>query len=472
MSEKVITVIPAKKKETISKYSTKLLRVAGYARVSSEKDEQLNSLSMQKKNYTEYIKRRNEWKFVGIYYDEGLSGLSIKKRDGFNRMVNDALEGKIDLIVTKSISRFARNTIDTLTVTRKLKEKNVAVFFEKENLNTFDPLADTVLAFLASFAEGESRNMSEIVRWGKRKQFKDGKFGLAYSLFLGYKKGPNKNEMIIDHETAPVVRLIYQLFLEDNCCFAISKRLNQLGIPSPGNKRWRKNTVHSILSNEKYKGDALLQKKYTVNIFTKKTAINDGKLPQYYIENSHEGIVSKKVFDEVQKRLCFQSTDTSSIHTFSGKLVCSLCGKKYGSKHSQQHRTWVCNNRYGNSMTCTNIRFLDDEVNYACNQLYLFMYQKYHQVFNYLKSQMKSLYGLNLTNDNPEVPQNDFTRRVVFRVIVKNAIMMPDRTIKFNLIDGTSFSYTVPRWSTEKRRPWTKRKRKKKPKLPKPPVQD
>ena len=262
-------------------------RVAAYARVSTSSEEQLTSYEAQVDYYTRFIQSKPEWEFVRVYTDEGISAVNTKKREGFNQMVRDALDGKIDLIVTKSVSRFARNTVDSLVTVRKLKEKGVEVYFEKENIYTLDSKGELLITIMSSLAQEESRSISENVTWGQRKRFADGKVSLPYSHFLGYRKGDNGLPEIVPEE-AETVRWIYSLFLSGKTTSSIAGLLTREGIPTPAGKRkWAASTVESILKNEKYKGDALLQKAFTVDFLTKKQKKNEGEVPQYYVENNH-----------------------------------------------------------------------------------------------------------------------------------------------------------------------------------------
>ena len=352
-----VTVIPAKKDLLVNRaggMERKRLRVAAYARVSTNNEEQLTSYEAQVDYYTHYIQSKDEWEFVGVYTDEGISATNTKKRDGFKRMVADALAGKIDLIITKSISRFARNTVDTLTTVRKLKEKGIEVYFEKENIRTLDGKGELLITIMSSLAQEESRSISENVTWGQRKRFADGKVALPYKRFLGYRKGENGLPEIVESE-AVVVRLIYRLFLYGKSHSAIARYLTDEGIPTPaGKKKWGSKVVESILTNEKYKGDALLQKRFTVDFLTKKQKVNEGEVPQYYVANSHPAIIAPEIFDLVQYELKRRKADgrfTSCMYPFSGKIICGECGGVYGSKvwHSNsQYRTivWQCNEKH------------------------------------------------------------------------------------------------------------------------------
>lgn len=370
-----VTVIPAVEVfiPTNIESNSRLKRVAAYARVSTENEEQLSSYEAQVDHYTRYIKANAEWEFVEIYADEGISATSTKKRDGFNRMIIDSLEGKIDLIITKSVSRFARNTVDTLTTVRKLKDKGVEVYFEKENIYTLDSKGELLITIMSSLAQEESRSISENVTWGQRKRFADGKVSLPYKQFLGYEKGEDGIPKIVESE-AKTVRLIYKLFLEGKSTSWIAKYLTEHKISSPAGKdKWQETTVRSILKNEKYKGDAILQKSFTVDFLTKKKKINEGEIPQYYVENSHPAIITSEVFDLVQHEIK-KRKDAKGYKTgggcFSGKIICGECGSFYGSKvwHStSKYRMviWQCNSKFKNNEKCTTPHIYEDELKQA-----------------------------------------------------------------------------------------------------------
>lgn len=297
-----VTMIPATVNSLthLPKASVQKRRVAGYARVSTDSDEQFTSYEAQVDYYTRYIQSKPEWDFVRVYTDEGISGTNTKRREGFKEMIADALAGKIDLIVTKSVSRFARNTVDSLVTIRKLKENGVECYFEKEGIYTFDGKGELLITIMSSLAQEESRSISENITWGQRKSFADGKIHLAYKHFLGYKKGEDGRPAIVEEE-AVVVRLIYRLFLDGKTQAGICRYLEDLEIPSPSGKaKWSKTTVTSILTNEKYKGDALLQKSFTVDFLQKKTKLNEGEVPQYYVEGSHPAIIEPDEWNHVQ----------------------------------------------------------------------------------------------------------------------------------------------------------------------------
>lgn len=349
-----------------------LRRVAAYARVSTDSDEQFTSFEAQVDYYTRQITANADWALVEVYTDEGISGTNTKKRDGFNRMIADALAGKIDLIITKSISRFARNTVDTLTAVRQLKEKGVEVYFEKENIYTMDSKGELLITIMSSLAQEESRSISENVAWGKRAKCEEGKVYLPYKQFLGYEKGPDGQPQIVE-EQAKTVRLIYSLFLEGLMPSGIVKRLEAMGTLSPaGKQRWQTSTVESILRNEKYKGDALLQKTFCVDFLTKKMKRNEGELPQYYVEQSHPAIVSPEAFDEVQQELKRrrEARYVGRSGCFSSKIVCGECGSYYGRKvwHSNdKYRTviWRCQHKYDNGEPCKTPHLTEDQIKAA-----------------------------------------------------------------------------------------------------------
>ena len=332
-------------------------RVAAYARVSTDSEEQMTSYEAQVDYYTKFIKSRSDWEFVTVYTDEGISAVNTKKREGFKQMVADGLEGKFDLLVTKSVSRFARNTVDSLTTVRKLKEKGVEVWFEKENIYTLDSKGELLITIMSSLAQEESRSISENVTWGQRKRMADGKISLPYKQFLGYRKGEDGLPEIVPEE-AEIIRLIFRLFMEGKTYSAIAKHLVKNGIPTPASKEnWQACVVQSILSNEKYKGDALLQKTYCANFLTKKMVKNTGQVQQYYVEDSHPAIVDPDEWDAVQAEM-ERRKKRGSIgrcgSSFAGKIVCGECGGFYGKKvwgsyksdKTYRKEIYQCNEKY------------------------------------------------------------------------------------------------------------------------------
>lgn len=353
---KTVTTIPA----TLSRFtaapinSTKKRRVAAYARVSTDQEEQLTSYEAQVDYYTNYIKSRDDWEFVSVYADEGITGTNTKHREGFKRMVADALDGKIDLIITKSVSRFARNTVDSLTTIRQLKEKNIECYFEKENIWTFDGKGELLITIMSSLAQEEARSISENCTWGQRKRFADGKVTVPFRRFLGYDRGEDGN-LVVNPEQAKLVQRIYGMFLTGMSPMRIARTLTDEGIKSPGGSdHWNPSCVKSILTNEKYKGDALLQKSYTVDFLTKKKKVNEGEIPQYYVHGNHEAIIDPDTFDMVQTQMAARTTGknrVSCVSIFSSKIKCGCCGGWYGPK------VWHSNNKYRRTMWQCNHKF-------------------------------------------------------------------------------------------------------------------
>ena len=371
MGRKVTVIPPTISLQTHLPTTQKVKRkVAGYARVSTDFEEQLTSYEAQVDYYTKYIQEREDWEFVKVYTDEGISATSTVHRDGFNQMVADALDGKIDLIVTKSVSRFARNTVDSLTTVRKLKEKGVEVFFEKEDIYTLDSKGELLITIMSSLAQEESRPISENVTWGQRKRFADGKVSLPYKHFLGYRKGADGLPEIVPEE-AEIVRSIYRWFMEGMTPYKIACILVEKGIPTPsGKEQWHLSTVKSILTNEKYKGSALLQKKFTVDFLTKKTKVNEGEVPQYYVEESHPAIISPEEFELVQAEMARRKELGKRYHSgniFTAKIVCGECGGFYGPKiwhsNSRYRRViWRCNKKYTNDCYCKTPHIDEDTI--------------------------------------------------------------------------------------------------------------
>ena len=393
---RTVTVIPPRVRALpgMPRLSARPKRVAAYARVSTNSEEQLTSYEAQVKHYTEYIKCRehtDNWQFVSVYTDRGITGTSTAKREGFNRMMQDALAGKIDLIITKSVSRFARNTVDTLTAIRRLKEHGVEVYFEEQNIYTLDGKGELLLTIMSSIAQEESRNISENVTWGIRKRFADGKVSMPYKRFMGYRRGEDGIPEIVEAE-AKIVRGIFRRFLEGATSTMIAKELNEANVPCPACKsrlgedeieaekaerkkaRWSASTVESILTNEKYKGDAILQKTYCTDYIQKTFVANDGsEIPKYYAQNSHPAIVSSEVFDLAQMELEWRKSLNGSYSgksCFASRVVCGDCGAFYGSKvwHSTdayRRVIWRCNGKYIGEKKCSTPYVTQDELEKA-----------------------------------------------------------------------------------------------------------
>lgn len=361
-----------------AKKEIKRLRVAAYCRVSTDNEEQATSYDTQIQHYREYIISKPEWELVDIYADEGISATNTKKRDDFNRMIDDCKLGLIDLVITKSISRFARNTVDCLNYIRELKEMNIPVFFEKENINTMDAKGEVLITIMASLAQQESESLSQNVKLGMQYRFQQGKIMVNTTCFLGYDKD-DKGNLVINPKQAEVVKRIFREYLEGKSILAICRGLERDKIKtSRGNSRWHDSSVRKILENEKYMGDALLQKTYTVDFLNKKRVKNNGIMPQYYVEDSHPAIISKEIFMQVQeeiarrgmlkdvhgRRKCF-----SAAHAFSQITFCADCGAEFSRLHWNNHGkksiVWRCSKRVEDYTKCSARTIKEDDLQQA-----------------------------------------------------------------------------------------------------------
>jgi DNA invertase Pin-like site-specific DNA recombinase len=362
--ERRVRVIPAKiAAPTPTRTRTGNLRVAAYCRVSTDSEEQLNSYEAQKDYYTQKISENPEWDFAGIYADEGITGTSMKKRTAFNKMIAACRRGRIDLIVTKSLSRFARNTVDCLETVRMLKANGIGVIFEKENVNTLTESSEFLITLFSGFAQAESESLSKNVSWGIRKSMESGKVAIQYSKLLGYRKGEDGQPEIVPEE-AETVREIYRMYLDGSSLTQIKRTLDETGtLGIQGNPVWSVSTIRSILTNEKYIGDALLQKTYITDCISKTVRKNNGERPMYYVENHHEGIIPKAVFQRVQeemarrtsKRKVMQKNAKTEQGKYSGKyalterLVCGECGSPYKrctwTQKGEKRIVWRCVSR-------------------------------------------------------------------------------------------------------------------------------
>ncbi len=337
-----IVVIPAKSREEI-RQSERRLKVAAYCRVSTDQEEQESSYEAQIGYYTEKINSNSEWQMAGIFADEGITGTQTKKRPEFLKMIRLCRQGKIDMILTKSLSRFARNTVDSLKYIRDLKALGIAVIFEKENINTLETDTEMMLTIMSCFAQAESESISKNVSWGIRQSFKNGNVPMQYARLLGYRKGDDDKPEIVPEE-AEIVKEIYRLYLEGMSLNMIVDRLNEKGLKTKGsNAPYRKEVIQRILTNEKYTGDALLQKTYVTDCITKKTRKNNGELPMYLVKNHHEPIISRSDFNRVQEEMARRSAKRSiadkltkteqgkysAKYALSELLICGECGSHY-----------------------------------------------------------------------------------------------------------------------------------------------
>lgn len=415
MEKKVIQIgaLPQLKRKT---------RVAAYARVSSDKDAMLHSLSAQVSYYNKYISSRDDWQFVGIYADEGISGTK-NNREEFQRMINDCREGKIDLIITKAISRFARNTMTMLETVRELKKLNVDVYFEEQNLHTLSGDGEMVLTFLASFAQEEARSVSENQKWRIRKDFEQGLIWGGRHQY-GYKVC--KKKLVVIPEEAITVKRIYDLYIDGIGYEAISKILNADKVPTMYGGKWRKESIQKILSNYNYTGDLILQKTYRENYLTKKTLINKGEKDQFYIEDDHEPIVSKEIYFKVLelRRIrteYFKLNDIKRVqYPLTGYIRCGTCGGRYTHKTTKYKQKWTCS---------TFLTMGKDE----CKS--------------------KSVPDCELTRITKEVLNVDELTRESVESSLEYIVVFKNNKLKYHLKDGTVVEKT---WSDESRKnSWT-----------------
>ena len=340
--------------------SYRRIRVAAYCRVSTKQEEQLNSYEVQKKFYTEKINSNPEWQMVGIFADKGITGTSVLKRDEFNKMIKLCKDKKIDMILVKSISRFARNTVDCLHYTRMLKTLGVDVFFEEQGIHSIKSDAEFYISIYGTIAQSESENISANVKWGKLQSAKEGKVVFSYKNFLGYRKGAG-GKPEIDEKQAETVRMIYDRFLAGDSLKQIAEKLqNEQRLSPAGKSEWSTSTIRSILSNEKYKGDAIINKTFTVDCLTKEVRKNRGERPKYYVENSHPAIIDAETFGRAQEELARRigkkkvkeiGTKTeqgkySSKYALTELLVCGECHTPYRrctwTAHGRKRIVWRC----------------------------------------------------------------------------------------------------------------------------------
>ncbi len=364
MTKTIEVIMPTKIDTSLSKTNKTKLRVAAYARVSTDEDDQVNSFKSQIDEYTERITSNPDWEFIGMFADKGISGTQAKKRPEFMRMVELGMDHKIDLILVKSISRFARNTVDVLTTVRELRNRGCIIYFEKENIRSDDTKIDFVLTVLSSVAQEESRSISTNVKWSIEKKFKN---GIAHvTRIYGYRKGENGNWDIEESE-GMVLRLIFSLFIEGYNINDIVKILNDRKIPTLKGKPWLYSTVRALLSNEKYMGDAILQKTCTIDYLTHKQVKNDNIEPKYYVTNHHEGIIKRDEYETVQSMLKSRRPNQITKYPLTNITYCNKCHRKL-HRHLINHNrpseyvVLNCNHNPTVSIDCTNSRISYDLV--------------------------------------------------------------------------------------------------------------
>ena len=360
--KRTVSVIEPQKSILVDKEKYHQKRVAAYCRVSTDSEEQLTSYQNQMRVYTEMIAANKEWEFAGLYADEGISGTRADKRPEFQRMIRDCQNGKIDYIITKSVSRFARNTVECLEYVRSLKAQGIGIFFEEQNIDTLKNESELYLVIYAGFAQSESESISKHITWTYRKNFEDGKVSFQYKRLLGYRKGEDGKPEIVPEEAA-IVERIYEMFLAGQPVKVIAQTLQAEKIEIPGkNLSFSKNMIMNILRNEKYCGDCILQKTVTVDCISKTRKVNQGEAPMYIVENNHPAIISREVFNRAQEELIRRQalrakSDKTSI-TATGKyskyaltevLQCAECGSRYRrvtwTAHGRKKIVWRCISR-------------------------------------------------------------------------------------------------------------------------------
>lgn len=347
----------------------KRTRVAAYTRVSSGKEAMLNSLAAQISYYKNLIVTNSEWEFAGIYADEGLTGTS-ESRDQFQALINDCRNGKIDMIITKSISRFARNTLILLETIRELKSLNIDVFFEEQNIHTLSSEGEMILTFMATFAQEESRSVSENMKWRIKKDFEEGiMWGGKDS--LGYRIIDRK--LVLVPEEAEIVKLIFDLYLQGYGDMQIAKILNEEGIEPMKSKLWNRSSIRNILINSNYTGNLILQKTYRENHLTKVTRLNRGEFDKYYIEDNHQPIISEKVFKEATMLRASKANNNEYIENdspYKGKIRCGNCDKMYTFRRTKYNNVWLCSTaRQKGASACNSKQVPDKKIMEASNNL-------------------------------------------------------------------------------------------------------
>ncbi len=395
------------KQNTDISVKSNIKKVCAYCRVSTDSEEQLTSYSSQIKHYSEMIKSNPEWEFVGIYADEGITGTKIEKRNEFIRMVEDALSGKIDIIIAKSISRFARNTVDSLQTCRKLREHNIDVYFEKENIHTLNLDSEMFLTLYSAFAQAESESISMNVKMGIKAKMKRGEF-ISNAGCYGFNWNKLTKNIEINEEKAEVVRKIFNWYASGIGSHTIAKRLNKENIPSPKGKKWIPTTIRKIIRNEKYVGDLLSQKTYTISPISHKIVVNFGEKEKYYSREHHIAIIDRNTWNKAQdiynKRSriflpngCSEHNNKYSVkYPFSSKIVCGLCGNNFVRRINSKRKDgtskiyWACSRRITYHNDCKESFYItEDNLKEMFIQIYNSLVEKKHKTKDKLLNAIK-----------------------------------------------------------------------------------
>ena len=429
--------------------------------MSTDQDEQLSSYENQVRYYKEYIRQNPLYELVDIYADEGISGTNTKKRTEFNRLIADCRKGKVDRIIVKSISRFSRNTLDCLKYVRELKELGIGITFEKENIDSLDAKGEVLLTILSSLAQDESRSISENATWGIRKKFERGEVRVNTKKFVGYDRGEDGN-LVINPQQAKIVRRIFHDFLEGDSPESIAKTLREERVPGwNGKPNWYPSSIQKMLRNEKYKGDALLQKTYTVDFLTKKRSENQGQVNQYYIEGNHEAIIDKEEWElvqlEIERRNQFRQDNHINFYIiqceqnpFTCKVFCKECGGLFGRKNWTTSRgerpVWQCNNRYKvkGIQSCTNRHIDEETLQQAFLRAIEVLREKKEKLQekwnNFSEEQKLEKYHAVQLQGMLDSDQEQFNGRKMCQVLEK-ITLGEDGTITVKFLEGTEFNF-------------------------------
>lgn len=442
------------------------IRVAAYCRVSTNEEDQLLSFENQVTYYTSYINDNPKYEMSGIYADEGISGTSTKKREQFKKMIQDCEDGKIDLVITKSISRFARNTQDCLEYSRRLKDLGIGIYFEKENINTLEATGELLFTILSSLAQDESRSISENSKWGIRNKFKRGILHLNTNRFMGYDKD-DKGNLIINKKQAEVVIRIFDEYLNGRNPEIIARNLNAEGIEGcMGEPKWQVSTIMGMLQNEKYKGEALLQKTFTADYLTKKMVKNEGQIEQIRVKESHPPIIDSEAWEAVQLeikrrkeymnryglRAMGRYTDEQP---FSCKVICGTCGKIYNrrtwTRSNGKHVVWQCLERYKvkGVIGCDNINLHEKDLEEAFIMAWNSIIENKEEFMDkWLKlerdgNELEKLRGRQfkeLANKGELLEKID---NVLVSLVLERVVVYDNRVLKICFLDGTEIEVTI-----------------------------
>lgn len=402
---------------------TKRKKAAAYARVSRDTGRLMNSVSAQISYYSALIQGNPEWEYAGVYADCGISGTDISKRDEFNRMLADCEMGKIDIILCKSISRFARNTVDLLETVRRLKELGIEVRFEKEHINSLSEDGELMLSLLASFAQEESRSISENCKWGIRKRFQSGEIGVANKHLLGYRYDEEQEKYIIIPEEAEAVRWMFQMYIDGISLRCIAENMNKAGIRSVLGNEFQEGSVRQLIFNEVYAGDIRRQKCYMADPITKAKVKNNGELPQYYMADCHEAIIDRETYAKVKAEMERRAAMQNPTYPFTRRIKCSACGMFFTRRICKSDAKWFCRSKKEAGMAC-----------------------KSH---NYLESELYKIFA--------EMLGTDTFDNGVFETSVKEIISLPDGSLKVQLYGGETKTWQMPPLPPKKPKPERKR---------------